>query len=70
VLIPIGNVTVPNKYADQIAEGGVVQVRYLYATPGRQLYQPTLDPSSGSIRRDDKKPAECLLSQLKYEGQD
>jgi bifunctional non-homologous end joining protein LigD len=70
MLIPIGNVTVPKKYADQIAVGGVAQVRYLYATPGRQLYQPTLDPSSGSIRRDDKKPVECLLSQLKYEGQD
>ncbi len=70
VLIPIGNVTVPKKYADHISVEGVVQVRYLYATPGRQLYQPTLDPSSGSIRRDDKKPVECLLSQLKYEGQD
>lgn len=70
VLIPIGNVTVAKKYVHQIEVEGVVQVRYLYATPGHQLYQPTLDASSGSIRRDDKKPSECLLAQLKYEGQD
>jgi bifunctional non-homologous end joining protein LigD len=70
VLIPIGNVTVPKKYVHQIEVECVVQVRYLFATLGHQLYQPTLDPSSGSIRRDDKKPAECLLAQLKYEGQD
>jgi bifunctional non-homologous end joining protein LigD len=69
-LVPIGNVTVPSKYVRQIPEQGVVQVRYLYATGGQQLYQPSLDPSSGSVVRKDKTPAECLLSQLKYEGTD
>ncbi len=69
-LVPIGNVTVPPKYARQIPERGVVQVRYLYATPGHQLYQPSLDSSSGTVVRADKTPAECLLSQLKYEGTD
>jgi bifunctional non-homologous end joining protein LigD len=69
-LVPIGNVTVPAKYARHIIEQGVVQVRYLYATPGHQLYQPALDSSSGSVTRKDKRPAECLLSQLKYEGSD
>lgn len=69
-LVPIGNVTVPAKYARHIVEQGVVQVRYLYATPGHQLYQPTLDPSSGSVVRKDKAPSECLLSQLKFEGSD
>ena len=69
-LVPIGNVTVPPKYARQIPEHGVVQVRYLYATPGHQLYQPSLDSSSGTAVRADKTPTECLLSQLKYEGTD
>jgi bifunctional non-homologous end joining protein LigD len=69
-LVPIGNVTVPTKYVRQISVGGVVQVRYLYATPGHQLYQPSLDSSSGTIVRADKAPAECLLGQLKYEGTD
>ncbi len=69
-LVPIGSVTVPAKHQGAIQVGAVIQVRYLYATPGHQLYQPTLDASSGAIRRDDKKAAECLLSQLKYEGRE
>ncbi len=69
-LVSIGSVTVPAKDQAEIHVGGVIQVRYLYATPGHQLYQPTLDASSGATRRDDKKAAECLLSQLKYEGRE
>jgi len=66
-LVSIGSVTVPAKDQAEVQVGGVIHVRYLYATPGHQLYQPTLDASSGAIRRDDKKAPECLLSQLKYE---
>jgi bifunctional non-homologous end joining protein LigD len=69
-LVSIGSVTVPAKDHAEIQVGGVIQVRYLYATPGHQLYQPTLDASSGASRRDDKKPSECVLSQLKYEGRE
>jgi bifunctional non-homologous end joining protein LigD len=69
-LVPVGNVTVPAKYATDISVGRVVQVRYLYATPAHQLYQPTLDGSSGSVVREDKPATECLLAQLKYEGND
>lgn len=69
-LVPVGNVTVPAKHAKDVVPNSVVQVRYLYATGGHQLYQPTLDSSSGSVARMDKSPAECLLDQLKYEGKD
>lgn len=46
-----------------LAEGEhpVAEVRYLYATDDRQLYQPVF-----CQLRDDKEPAECLLDQLKY----
>lgn len=70
VLIPVGNVTVPSKYAKDIVANAVVQVRYLYATGGHQLYQPSLDSSSGSVVRKDKALSECRLDQLKHEGQD
>lgn len=69
-LVPVGNVSVHGKYAAETTVDGVVQVRYLYATPAHQLYQPTLDASSGSVVRRDKAPADCLLTQLKYEGKD
>lgn len=69
-VVPIGNVSVPAKYASEVKVGGVVQVKYLYATPGHQLYQPALDGSSGSVCRKDKLPTECRLEQLKYEGRD
>ena len=67
--VSVGNVTVAAKYVKQIAEGGVLRVRYLYATAGRQLYQAVLDPdSTGAVMRDDKTPKECLIGQLKFEG--
>jgi bifunctional non-homologous end joining protein LigD len=69
-LVPVGSVTVPAKYALEVVESSVVQVRYLYATPAHQLYQPTLDGSSGTVIRKDKSPKECRLEQLKYEGKD
>jgi hypothetical protein len=69
-LVPVGNVTVPSKYAKDVVANAVVQVRYLYATGGHQLYQPSLDSSGGSVVRKDKAQAECRLDQLKYEGTD
>jgi bifunctional non-homologous end joining protein LigD len=58
-LIPIGNVTIPANY-DIPAVGRVGAVKYLYYFPGGSLYQPQWRGV-----RDDKEPAECVLSQLK-----
>lgn len=66
--IPAGNVTVAQKYVDQVEAGKVIRVRYLYATDANQLYQPTLDPDdSGSVLSDGMpdKPGT-----LKHEGKD
>lgn len=68
--ISVGNVTVPEKYKKQIAKDDIIRVRYLYATSGNQLYQPNLDPDDdGYVTVGDMEPMDCLLSQLKYEGQ-
>ena len=69
-VVPVGNVTVAPKHVWEVDVNRVVQVRYLYATSGDQLYQPALDDSSGSVWRKDKKPAECLIDQLIHEGQE
>jgi bifunctional non-homologous end joining protein LigD len=69
-VIPVGNVTVAPKHAWEVEVNRVIQVRYLYATSGDQLYQPSLDDSSGSVWRKDKTPAECRIDQLIYEGQE
>lgn len=69
-VFPVGNVTVPVKHVWEVDVNRVVQVRYLYATSGDQLYQPSLDDSSGSAWRKDKKPAECSIDQLIHEGQE
>jgi bifunctional non-homologous end joining protein LigD len=67
-LVPVGNVTVAAKYADQVKAGRVIRIRYLYATPADQLYQPCLDPTDdGSVVADG--PADKLGS-LKHEGKD
>lgn len=66
--VSVGNVTVAAKYVDQVSKGDVVRVRYLFATGGDQLYQPTLDPTdAGSVVADS--PAD-KLSSLKHEGKD
>lgn len=60
--VGVGSVTVPQNM--EIPEDGAyVEVRYLYATPGNALYQPTLLEI-----RNDIIEAECTLRQLKYEG--
>lgn len=68
-VVSVGNVTVPEKYLTQIHDGMVVEVRYLYATKGDQLYQPNVWPNDdGVVTRDDIDNRACLLSQLQYEG--
>jgi bifunctional non-homologous end joining protein LigD len=67
----VGNCTVATKYLGQITKGAVVRVKYLYATDGGILYQPSLDPDdAGSVVRDDKRPGECSITQLQFEGKD
>lgn len=68
-MVSIGWVTVPAKYEDQIkgGVGGMVRVRYLYATPGKQLYQAQLDPTADGSVLADTGLADPITS-LKYEG--
>ena len=61
--VALGNVTVPLNYVMPKA-GDVVQVRYLYAYRDGCVYQPQFEGV-----RDDKKAAECLMTQLKYKGE-
>lgn len=66
---PIGNVTIPDKYADQIRTGRVLRVRYLFATDGNQLYQPKVDPTDdGQITRTDGRVVK--VDELVHEGKD
>ncbi len=58
--LSIGNASVSARH-DIPNVGSLVEVRYLYATAGRQLYQPVyLGP------REDIREEECSLSQLKF----
>jgi ATP-dependent DNA ligase len=68
-IVSVGNVTVPTKYVGQIAVGHTIRVRYLYATDGKQLYQPALDATDdGSIKADHLMADE--IGTLKFEGKD
>lgn len=58
--IGIGNVSVSARH-DIPQVGSLVEVRYLYATAGRQLYQPVY-----LGLRDDIGESDCNLSQLKF----
>jgi len=51
----------PNKTIPTV--GDVVEIRYLYATDGRRIYQPVYLGV-----RDDVLPAECLIGQMKFKG--
>lgn len=62
--VSVGNVTIP---ADKSipSVGQVVEVRYLYAIKkSGSVYQPTYKDV-----RDDVRPEECIVSQLKYKGE-
>jgi len=59
--VDVGAVTVTESVLASIEPGTVLEVKYLYATDSRRLYQPSL------LRvRDDKSPNECVISQLQY----
>ena len=64
-LIPCGNVTISANYNIPLVDS-VVEVRYLYAhRESNALYQPVyLGP------RNDVKPIECRISQIKYKAED
>jgi len=63
--IPCGNVTIPPNF-NVPAVGEVVEIRFLYAfRESNALYQPVyLGP------RQDIEQHECVLSQLKYKGEE
>jgi bifunctional non-homologous end joining protein LigD len=58
--VNVGNVTIPPNKAIPTANS-IIEVRYLYAYPGGNLYQPTYLGV-----RDDLNVTDCLISQLKY----
>lgn len=45
----------------KIEVGDVLEVRYLYVGAGGRLYQPTI-----LRKRDDKRPDECTIDQMKH----
>jgi bifunctional non-homologous end joining protein LigD len=60
-----GNVTIPSNHAVPKV-GAVVEIRYLYALPGSGcLYQPVF-----LGLRQDVEAHECVVSQLKFKGED
>lgn len=57
----VGGCRILPQFLGHVKVGDVVEVRYLYATDNRKLYQPSM------IRiRDDKSPTECDFSQMKF----
>jgi len=61
ILVPAGNVTIPANH-DIPPIGAVVECRYLYAFPeSGVIYQPVY-----LGRREDIRPEECTVSQLKF----
>lgn len=59
--VDVGAVTVTESVLASIEPGQVLEVKYLYATESRRLYQSAL------LRiRDDKTADECDISQLQY----
>jgi len=62
--VPVGNVTIPpNK--DIPTVNSIVEVRYLYAYKGGNLYQPIYLGV-----RDDMGLEDCVISQLKYKPEE
>jgi bifunctional non-homologous end joining protein LigD len=68
-IISVGWVTVPTKYVEQVVVGKPVRVKYLYTTPGHQLYQAHLDPTDDGLVMADQLLADPF-GDLKYEGKD
>jgi bifunctional non-homologous end joining protein LigD len=62
-LVLVGNCTIPQ--SREIPEpDDVVEVRYLYAFKGGSVFQPVFIG-----RRDDVKPEECSIDQLKFKSE-
>lgn len=58
--VNVGDVTVTDKRLVSLNEGDVVEIKYLYGTADRKLYQPSF------LRmRPDRTPQSCDTSQLK-----
>lgn len=58
----VGKVTIPPNF-DIPSKGDIVEVKYLYATSAKQLYQ-----SIYLGKRDDVDASECVTGQLKFKG--
>jgi bifunctional non-homologous end joining protein LigD len=59
VLVPAGSCSLEGR--PDVHPGDVIEVRYLYASEDRLLYQPVM------VRvRDDKSPSECTVDQLQF----
>ena len=68
-LIEVGSVKIRNSTFNHIKEGMIVDVRYMYAFPSHQIYQPRmLKIRGGGGGDDDLQPKNCLLSQLRYKA--
>jgi bifunctional non-homologous end joining protein LigD len=68
-IISVGNVTIPDKYVEQIVVGKPVRVKYLYATSAKQLYQSKLDPTDDGLVMADQVMADPITD-LKFEGKE
>lgn len=58
--VPVGHVKMTNAQLEQTKVGDVIEVRYLYMTPERRLYQAFFMGN-----RTDKDPYECTIEQCK-----
>jgi bifunctional non-homologous end joining protein LigD len=68
-IVSVGWVTVPTKYVEQVEVGKPIRVRYLYATPAKQLYQAHLDPTDDGQVMADQVLADPITD-LKFEGKE
>lgn len=57
----IGSVSLTEKILSITLPGDVIEIKYLYATEDQKIYQPSFLRT-----REDKKPEECTLDQLRY----
>jgi len=60
-LIDVGACTVTDKILATVKVGDVIEVKYLYATAERKVYQPSFLKI-----RDDRTPESCMIEQLKF----
>jgi ATP-dependent DNA ligase len=63
-LVNCGDVKIRNRNF-KVSEGMIIDVRYMHAFPSHLIYQPRM-----AAMRDDLRPEDCTLSQLRYKGTD